>query len=81
MSGGSLSPQHGASSGCEWRKGLLHLWWVAENILNKQPQINDKGWSSSLAVGRGANDPSQQKNKFVRTISIEPRTWADSLDK
>jgi hypothetical protein len=26
------------------------------NILNKQPQTNDKGWSSSFGVGRGANN-------------------------
>jgi hypothetical protein len=25
---------------------------------NKQPRTNDKGWSSSLGVGRGANNPS-----------------------
>jgi hypothetical protein len=31
---GSLSPQHGASSGCGWRNGL-RLWRVAVNILNK----------------------------------------------
>jgi hypothetical protein len=30
---------------------------VAANILNKQPQTNSKGWSSSLGVGRGANNP------------------------
>jgi hypothetical protein len=28
------------------------------NILNKQPRTNDKGWSSSLEVGRGAKNPS-----------------------
>jgi hypothetical protein len=28
------------------------------NILNKQPWTNDKGRSSSLGVGRGANSPS-----------------------
>jgi hypothetical protein len=35
MLDGSLSPQHGASSGCGWRNGL-QLWRVAANILNKQ---------------------------------------------
>jgi hypothetical protein len=30
----------------------------AANILNKQPRANDKGWSSSLGVWRGANNPS-----------------------
>jgi hypothetical protein len=31
------------------------IWGVAVNILNKQSRTVDKGWSSSLGVGRGAN--------------------------
>ena len=31
---------------------------VAANILNKRSRTVDKGWSSSLGVGRGANNPS-----------------------
>jgi hypothetical protein len=31
---------------------------AAANILNKQSRTADKGWSSSLGVGRGANNPS-----------------------
>jgi hypothetical protein len=50
MISGSLSPRHGASSGCGWR--------VAANILNKQSRTANKGWSSSLGVGRGANNSS-----------------------
>jgi len=34
------------------------IWWVAANILYKQSRTADKGWSSSLGVGRGANNPS-----------------------
>jgi hypothetical protein len=52
---GSLSPQHGASSGCGWRNGL-QLWRVAANILNKQPRKHDNGWFYSLGVGHGANN-------------------------
>jgi hypothetical protein len=37
----------------------VQLWRLAANILNKQPRTNDKGWSSSLGVGHGANNPSQ----------------------
>jgi hypothetical protein len=33
MISGSLSPRHGASSGCGWRNGL-QIWKVAANILN-----------------------------------------------
>jgi hypothetical protein len=32
----------------------LQLWRAAANILNKQSRTADKGWSSSLGVGRGA---------------------------
>jgi len=31
------------------------MWRVAVNILNEQLRTADKGWSSSLGVGRGAN--------------------------
>jgi hypothetical protein len=34
----------------------LQVWRVAANILNKQSRTADKGWSSSLGVGRGANN-------------------------
>jgi hypothetical protein len=36
----------------------LQIWKVALNILNMQSQTADKGWSSSLGVGRGANNSS-----------------------
>ena len=36
----------------------LPIWRVDANILNKQSWIADKGWSSSLGVGRGANNSS-----------------------
>jgi hypothetical protein len=52
-----LSPRHGASSGCGWRNGL-QVWRVAANILNKRLRTADKGWSSSLGVGWGANNSS-----------------------
>ena len=34
------------------------IWGVAANILNKQARTADKGWSSSLVVGRGFNSSS-----------------------
>jgi hypothetical protein len=34
------------------------IWRVAVNIFNKQSRTADKGWSSSLGVGRGANNSS-----------------------
>jgi hypothetical protein len=57
MLGGSLSVQHGTSSSYGWRNSL-QLWRLVANILNKQLRSNDKGWSSILGVGRGANNPS-----------------------
>jgi hypothetical protein len=35
----------------------LQIWRVAAYILNKQSRTADSGWSSSLGVGRGANNP------------------------
>jgi hypothetical protein len=40
------------------RRDGLQIWKVAANILNKQSRTADSGWSSSLGVGRGANNPS-----------------------
>ena len=37
---------------------LPPVWRVDVNKLNKQPRTADEGWSSSLGVGRGANNPS-----------------------
>jgi hypothetical protein len=35
----------------------LQIWREAANILNKQSRTADSGWSSSLGVGGGANNP------------------------
>jgi len=49
---------------CPWRVLGLRMetrspiWRVAANILNKQSQTSDKGWSSSLGVGRGVDNSS-----------------------
>jgi hypothetical protein len=37
------------------------IWRVAAKILNKQSRTADKGWSSNLGVGRGANNASPSK--------------------
>jgi len=34
------------------------VWRVAVNILNKELQTDNKGWSTSLGVGQGANNSS-----------------------
>jgi hypothetical protein len=44
------------------------VWRVAVNILNKQSRTADKGWSSSLGVGRGSNNTSPWKHILLRNI-------------
>ena len=41
-----------------WMEERPPIWRVAANILNKQLRTADKGWSSTLGVGRGANNSS-----------------------
>jgi hypothetical protein len=59
----------------------LQIWRIAVNILNKQLQTTDKGWSSSLGVGSRANISSPQKYKLFTKDRNKPRTWTGSLDK
>jgi hypothetical protein len=48
----------------------LQMWRVAANIPNKQSRTADKGWSSSLGVGRGANNSSPQKISLLRNVRL-----------
>jgi hypothetical protein len=73
-----LSPRHGVSSGCGWRE-VLWVRRVAANILNKQSLTDDKGWSSSLGVGRGAATPHRNNFSTVTKCFKMPWTWTDSL--
>jgi hypothetical protein len=59
----------------------LQIWRIAANIFNKQSQTVDKGWSSSLGVGRGDKNSSPYKNKLVTKYHKGPPTWRDSLDE
>jgi hypothetical protein len=46
---------------CPWVAvggGILHIWRAGANILNMQLQTANKGWSSSLGVGRWVNNSS-----------------------
>jgi len=61
------------------------IWWVAANILNKQSQTAERGWSSSLWVGRGANNFSLLQRILLRNIhrqSLRPGLilWYDLSD-
>jgi hypothetical protein len=47
---------------------LVEMARLAANTLNMQPPTADKGWSSSLGVGRGPNNPSPYKINFLRNF-------------
>jgi hypothetical protein len=48
----------------------LQICRAAANMLNKQLQTADKGWSTSLEVGRGSSNLSPLKNKLVTKCHI-----------
>jgi len=48
---------------------------VAANKLNKQSWTADKGWSSSLAVGRGANNPSLSNSPVKKHLHAGCFLW------
>ena len=50
---------------------------IDATILNKQSRTADKGWSTSLGVGRGATNPLRKKKNLPR---YEPFTIASDLD-
>jgi hypothetical protein len=56
--GGSLSPRHGASSGCGWRGGL-QLWRVTTNGLNKQRRTKIRGGPLLWRLLRAINNKLQ----------------------
>jgi hypothetical protein len=39
---------------------VVPIWWVVINILNKESQIADMGWSTGFGIGRGAYKYSRQ---------------------
>jgi hypothetical protein len=57
------------------------IWTVAADIMNKRWRTADRGWSSSLGVGRKANNPHRKTSWFVTYHDQEPWTRMDSLAK
>jgi hypothetical protein len=51
---------------------------VVANIVNTQSQTADMGWSSSLGVGRGANNSSPLEKSLLRNVTEDLRIadWA-----
>lgn len=52
---------------CRWRDSL-HIWRVTVNILNKQWQAADKGWSSSLGSGWGLKIPHHRNPQHYKIL-------------
>jgi hypothetical protein len=46
----------------------LQLWRVDANILNKQSLTADRGWPSSLGVGRGLKTPRRKNLYLLRSM-------------
>jgi hypothetical protein len=71
---GPLSPQYGASTGCE-RRGNLQQCKVAANIFNKHLRTNDKGGPPSWGFGVGLTTPQHKKQacykKSERTLDLD----------
>ena len=51
------------------------IWRAAANKLNKQSRTADKGWSSSLGVGQGANNSSSWKDMVKKYPSARCFFW------
>jgi len=45
----------------------LQIWKVPAILSNKQSQTADKEWSSSLYIGRGTDNSSYLKKKYIVT--------------
>jgi hypothetical protein len=73
MLSGSLVTTAWPSSACGGED--LQMRRVAANVFNKQSPTANRGWPSSLGVGRGANNHHRKKIIFV----AKPRKWMDSL--
>ena len=52
-----------------WMEERPAIWRAAANILNKQSRTADKLWSSSLGVGRIANNSSPYKLCLLRNMN------------
>ena len=55
------------------------IWRVAANKLNKQSRTADEGWSSSLGVGRGANNASPWKPMLWNIHKARCFLWRNEM--
>jgi hypothetical protein len=70
----SLSPRHGASSGCEWRNGV-QIWRVAVNTLNKQSRQPTRGGPPPWGLGEVLTSPHRKKLPCYKTFH-----WVSNLE-
>jgi hypothetical protein len=60
----------------------LQIWRVVANILNKQSQTADKGWSSSWELGVGIT-PHRKKTSLLKNVTrglaLGLIRWKDDL--
>jgi hypothetical protein len=54
---------------------VLQVWKEAANILHRQSQTADQGWSSSLGVGRGAHNSSPLQISLLRKFTRSIGPW------
>ena len=57
----------------------LQIWRISANILNKKWRTDDKGRSSSLGVGRGANNSSPCKVNVTKYFLSLEQTLCNDL--
>jgi len=50
--------------------GTPPVWRVDANILNKQSQTADKGWSSSSVLSEMLTNPHRKNTAMLRTFSV-----------
>jgi hypothetical protein len=75
-----LSPQHGASSGCGWRRRPTGMEGSCEYI---KYTVADSRQGVVLQLGGldlGLTTPNPKDND-VRKMYTKPQTWTDPLDK
>jgi hypothetical protein len=58
----------------------FQMWRVAADVLNRQLWPADKGYSSSLGVGRGAINFSTIKSHLITKCYTGLQIWADCLE-
>jgi hypothetical protein len=73
---GSLSPQHGPSSGCRWRRRFPNMEGTCEYI-EQVVRTAEKGDPPACGFGEGLTTPHRKKNKLFKKCYKESWNWQD----